>query len=303
MPSAATTNAPPPRHDDLDNYGVDAPLFSDDDDDPFASPPPTTTKSRKRTEADAGLGIDEQVEVQKRARVPNVKLDEDRLLGPAGVPKLRERARNLRLKGKGHEFSDASRLLSLYQLWLDDLFPKARFLDALVMVEKTGHKKRVMAARKDWIDEGKPKPAENDRDEEEEEVANEDARNPLQESTGGPAESSPRPRTPAPDPGVPDDDDLYDATPRAPARSADMLDNADDLDALIGEAEQADSHPLPPLRARPSNAESEEDDLDALIAEAEGLDHGGGKHSSIPPGDRQTNDFADEEAIMAEMAG
>lgn len=56
----------------LDNYDVDD--FSDD---PFASPPPESS-SKKRKEPDSGLGIDEEVDVKKRARAPNVKLDEDR---------------------------------------------------------------------------------------------------------------------------------------------------------------------------------------------------------------------------------
>jgi replication fork protection complex subunit Csm3/Swi3 len=56
----------------LDNYDVDD--FSDD---PFASPPPEAA-NKKRKEPDSGLGIDEEVDVKKRARVPNVKLDEER---------------------------------------------------------------------------------------------------------------------------------------------------------------------------------------------------------------------------------
>lgn len=55
------------------------------------------------------------------------------------------------------QYSDAARLLSMYQLWLDDLFPKARFLDALAMVEKEGHKKRMQIQRMAWINEGRPK--------------------------------------------------------------------------------------------------------------------------------------------------
>lgn len=73
MPSALSSGpAPTARHDDLDNYDVDD--FSDD---PFASPPPEEA-TKKRKEPDSGLGIDEEVSVQKRARVPNVKLDEER---------------------------------------------------------------------------------------------------------------------------------------------------------------------------------------------------------------------------------
>lgn len=52
----------------------------------------------------------------------------------------------------GPQFSDAARILSLYQLWLDDLFPKAKFLDALSMVEKAGHKTTLFKQRRDWIE-------------------------------------------------------------------------------------------------------------------------------------------------------
>jgi hypothetical protein len=73
MPSALVPDPKPTeRHDDLDNYDVD-----DFFDDPFASPPPDAS-SKKRKEPESGLGIDEEVSVQKRARVPNVKLDEER---------------------------------------------------------------------------------------------------------------------------------------------------------------------------------------------------------------------------------
>jgi len=53
-----------------------------------------------------------------------------------------------------------ARLLNTYQLWLDDLFPKAKFADGLTMVEKVGHKKKLQLMRREWIDEGKPRPAE-----------------------------------------------------------------------------------------------------------------------------------------------
>lgn len=67
---------PPTHGDDLDDYGLD-----DDLDNPFASPtPPPESSSKKRKEPDSGLGIEEEVSVQKRVRVPNVKLDEERCL-------------------------------------------------------------------------------------------------------------------------------------------------------------------------------------------------------------------------------
>src|SRR5579862_1682592 len=77
------------------------------------------------------------------------------LLSQSGIPKLRRIAKQrLHFKGKGHEYSDAARILSLYQLWLDDLFPKAKFADALAIVEKLGHSKKMQVMRKEWIEEG-----------------------------------------------------------------------------------------------------------------------------------------------------
>jgi replication fork protection complex subunit Csm3/Swi3 len=145
--SSKPPKRPQPRHDDIDNYN----LGDVSDSDPFATPSPPSKKP-KTSSANPGspnnLGIDEEVSVAKRVRVPNVKLDEDRLLSANGIPKLRSRAGSkLKLKGKGHEWSDAERLLSFYQDWLHDLFPKARFVDALGMVEKAGHKRKLTAAR------------------------------------------------------------------------------------------------------------------------------------------------------------
>lgn len=58
----------------LDDYDV-----ADLSDDPFASPPPEAA-NKKRKEPDSGLGIDEEVDVKKRPRAPNVKLDEERFV-------------------------------------------------------------------------------------------------------------------------------------------------------------------------------------------------------------------------------
>ncbi|KAI9373992.1 replication fork protection component Swi3-domain-containing protein [Aspergillus egyptiacus] len=108
------------------------------------------------------LGLDEEVKVTKK-RQPVAKLDENRLLSQSGIPKLRRSVKkNLRFKGKGHEFSDLARLLNFYQLWLDDLFPKAKFADGLAMIEKLGHSKRLQTMRRAWIDEEKPKTEDED---------------------------------------------------------------------------------------------------------------------------------------------
>ncbi|KAK2591460.1 chromosome segregation in meiosis-related protein [Conoideocrella luteorostrata] len=291
---------PPNRHDDLDNYNVN------DFDDPFATPSPPSSPKKRKEPSSQGLGIDEEVSVQKRARAPNVKLDEDRLLGPAGLPRLRQRARDLKIKGKGHEFSDAARLLSFYQMWLDDLFPKAKFLDALAMVERAGHKKRVIIARNEFLDEGKAR-ARDGGDEDEAFGLGSPSGNarPDGEAVMTPLDPGDKPRTPIGDNDVPDGEDLYDATPRV-ARIRprnDVPDAEDDLDALIAEAEGHDNAPSTDKHAqRPAGEVDKEDDLDALIAEAETRDQG---HQESPQkganGDETNVDFADEEAAMQEM--
>jgi len=77
-----------------------------DEEDPFASPPPEGAKKpgndKKRKEPDT-LGIDEQIDLKKKPRVPRVKLDDARLLSDKGIPRLQKMAPRLKLKGKGHE--------------------------------------------------------------------------------------------------------------------------------------------------------------------------------------------------------
>lgn len=206
------------------------------------------------------------------------------------------------------QFSDAARLLSFYQLWLDDLFPKARFLDALNMVEKAGHKKRVTAARTEYINEGKPQstvPADDNDDLFGEGDGDEPTLPPL--NSGPDAPISERPKTPEHNDDIPDDDDdLYDATPRAsrpalPIRNDKQLEE-DDLEALIAKAEgQGRKKNLDP------QAEPDENDLDALIAEAEGQDQN--RQDDRPANNKDSgsgqggDSFDDDEAAMQEMEG
>lgn len=55
------------------------------------------------------------------------------------------------------QYADVTRMLQMYQVWLDDLFPKAEFLDALAMVEKQGHKRQMQSMRMQWINEARPR--------------------------------------------------------------------------------------------------------------------------------------------------
>ncbi|EXF77546.1 chromosome segregation in meiosis protein 3 [Colletotrichum fioriniae PJ7] len=263
-----------PEYDDLDVYNVD-----DDFDDPFKSPPPeakdASTNKRKQAEA---LGLDEEVEVAKRVRVPRVKLDEARLLSDNGIPKLRKRAGNLKFKGKGHEFSDAARLLSFYQLWLDDLFPKAKFLDALSMVEKAGHKRQIGLKRMEWINEGKPKPWDASEDRTEDMV--EEASEQIAEPSTAPVSAIVPPQQNLETPERGDTmgvEDVYDST---------LLARKQDKEVFTSQPEEPD-----------------DDDLDALMAEADGATRAQAPIPQEHTGKSAEEEFADEEAAMAEMDG
>lgn len=92
----------------------------------------TTTYSNEATRRlnDGGsprrgdLGIDEEVVVRKQ-RKPVPKLDEERLLGPKGLPKLRTTIdKKLRFKGKGHEVCISRRTAD----------EKFGYADALILV-------------------------------------------------------------------------------------------------------------------------------------------------------------------------
>jgi len=58
------------------------------------------------------------------------------------------------------------RLLNYYQLWMHDVFPKARFRDCIEMTEKVGHQAQLRVMRKQWIEETKPRQAVQPNEEE-----------------------------------------------------------------------------------------------------------------------------------------
>ncbi|CAG8948376.1 unnamed protein product [Penicillium salamii] len=178
-----------------------------------------------------GLGLDDEVKVTKK-RQPVAKLDEARLLSQPGIPKLRQSAkRKLRFKGKGHEFSDATRLLNFYQLWLDDLYPRAKFADGLSIIEKLGHSKRIQVMRREWIEEEKPRLARDSG------VTREELENARVQKTPAKSKEPSSSNTPGQEGST---EDLF------------MPDN--------GIAQPTTSHPEP-----------EEDDLDDLLREEESM--------------------------------
>ncbi|KAF2871896.1 replication fork protection component Swi3-domain-containing protein [Massariosphaeria phaeospora] len=167
MAPASPTAPGVPRNDELD--AILNSLEDDDDIFDISNMRPQIEESKQQNSArSAGdsLGIDEEIKVGK-TRQPIPKLDENRLLSDPGIPKLRRISKErLKFKGKGHEYGDIVRMLNMYQLWLDDLYPRAKFADGLSMIEKLGHSKRIHYMRKQWIDEGKPKHTIEDEDEE-----------------------------------------------------------------------------------------------------------------------------------------
>ena len=278
------------------NYDV-----SDNEDDPFRDIDTTlhepankaNATKRKATGTDSKentdiLGLDEEVKIVKK-RKPVAKLDEAKLLSQPGIPKLRAIARSnsiaskLRLKGKGHEYSDAAKLLSHYQLWLDNLYPRAKFADGLQLVEKVGHGKRMQVMMKEWIDEGKP--GYGNAMEDTHTAANEEAQS-GRDSSNHVRSKSPidkrqeaGPRTNAHesmfgnlDEG--DDDDMFFNDPQFDSDVDDHNANEpdeDELDALL--AEQTATKDSRPQQPRTEPNKDNEDDLDALTVEQARTSH------------------------------
>lgn len=168
-------------------------------------------------------------------------------------------------------------------MWLDDLYPKAKFADALVMVEKAGHKRKLAAARTEWLNESRPK-----------ETGDDDlSLPPLNDGQKTPTRAM-----------APEDEDIYGSTPSArrpqvatttTTQNNDMPDE-DDLDALMAEAEAQDNGPA----AAPTNGVPEDDldDLDALMAESEA--HPNPTKPAAPVADPS---FDEDEEAMREMEG
>uniref|UniRef100_A0A093UWA0 Chromosome segregation in meiosis protein n=1 Tax=Talaromyces marneffei PM1 TaxID=1077442 RepID=A0A093UWA0_TALMA len=238
---------------------------------------PNKETSQTETNADATkvLGLDEDIKPTKQ-RAPIAKLDEAR-----GIPKLRKDVRTkLKFKGKGHElccqFSDLGRLLNFYQLWLDDLYPRAKFADGLAMIEKLGHTKRVQIMRREWINEEKPDYRRHDRDHDNN---NHDNSTFTSKRNGAPADTITTSNDATNNDPLGDElEDLFAERPRrgsAPKQNAsngpsDDTPPDDDLDMLLAEAENITSTPKNNTYNEPSTGDAPpDDDLDMLLAEAE----------------------------------
>ncbi|KAH9981160.1 replication fork protection component Swi3-domain-containing protein [Lactifluus volemus] len=116
-------------------------------------------------------GMDGNEDGKEKKRKPVPKLDETRLLGLNGFPRLVKDTKNFKPKGKGHEATDLDRVLQLYQFWTHKLYPKTRFKETVDRVEKLCHSKRMQVSLSVWRDEAKglvngvrPSTADNDSD-------------------------------------------------------------------------------------------------------------------------------------------
>ncbi|KAJ4405394.1 chromosome segregation in meiosis- protein [Gnomoniopsis sp. IMI 355080] len=303
----ATKDSAPPKLDDLDNFFLEGDL----DDDPFASP-----KDSNKRKGPGDLNVDEEVSVAKKVREPRVKLDQERYVLPyiqsspprsAGADarpqttfeerysSTSQEIKESEIEGEGprDQWGDASRLLSFYQDWLDDLFPKAKFIDALAMVEKAGHNKQLRSMRAEWINEGRPKTAIIDEGGDAEITGRTEDLSHKQAERVAPIfdmMGSGRQKTPGRD-DLFGDDDIYNATPIGGRKTDNVAAGAgdepdeDELDALM--AMENTSRPSEPTKLgggavasifgdgkpkaaqRPQAQSDEFDELDALIAEAE----------------------------------
>lgn len=190
------------------------------------------------------------------------------------------------------QYSDVARLLQHYQLWLDELYPRAKFADGLTIIEKLGHSKRMQTMRRGWINEGKPHcTTEEDptpdeaRDIDPQDDTHAGDRPPLSSNAEGP-------KTPSPPEDF--DDDLYDATPQAAREEERRNGQAGAGQSLfISDDEGAGAQP-------------EEDELDALLAEDNVRDQGDAQHTAPTQASGETHswredNFDDEMEAMAGM--
>lgn len=159
------------------------------------------------------------------------------------------------------QYGDIARMLNMYQLWLDDLYPRAKFADALAIVEKVGHTKRMQIMRKDWIDEGKPRRAMEPDSDEDDAAAQESA---VQQS-------------------IENMDGIQSG-----------VDNG-------SEQQNDSGHPVADATGHSVDEEPDEDELDALLAQSEQPSATLTKTLPTRPVPTQDDPFADEMEAMADM--
>ncbi|KAI5294361.1 chromosome segregation in meiosis- protein [Ascosphaera acerosa] len=224
-----------------------------------ASGAASSANAAKRAVDDTDLGLDTEIKITKRARLPRPKLDADRLLSDKGLPLLRRTCHQLRLKGKGHEYGDTRRVLAFAQLWLHNLHPSVTFEDGLRTIRKLGHTKKVAKERKEWFKKLKGVADTADGGDPDADLFGNDPKDAG--DVGGPAAQ-----------GAADDDDDEDDIIRRPSRR--VLsglqaedDGDDDLFVDEGSARLPGASRPGDGDAGTSDGDKTSDELDALLAE------------------------------------
>ncbi|BGO97492.1 chromosome segregation in meiosis-related protein [Rhodotorula toruloides] len=213
-------------------------------------------------------GIDVEGGTAKKRRIV-AKLDETRLLGPSGFPRLRDDIKKVKIKGKGHEMQDLKRVLTVYQLWSHQMYPKTNLRDTLQVVEKLCHKRT--RALKQYRDEEKHGKVEADEAGEDDAFA--DLNLPKTGQDGAAPEADTPADTPAPPPdraqmmhdaGFEEEDDFF----------ADEEALLAELDAQAREGALPAGQPnagAPEQVAAGAEGVDEDDEAEAALREAEAL--------------------------------
>jgi Replication Fork Protection Component Swi3 len=205
--------------------------------------------------------------------------------------------------------------LNYYQLWLDDLYPRAKFADGLQLVEKVGHGKNMQRMRREWIDEGKPgylrdREAKRARDREDEVKNRADERLQANATAGSEKPEQAKNRDKDNESGARklifgtdfENEDMFFRDSNTTKTQEDEAPEDDELEALL--AEQMLGASSKPAPAEPDS--EGEDDLDALLAEQESRRHPGVSSIATTKGrdifeENDDNDDDDLDALLAEQ--
>ena len=162
----------------------------------------------------------------------------------------------------------------MYQLWLDDLYPRAKFADGLTIIEKLGHSKRMQTMRKTWVNEAKPKDIYEETDLMDASKAHlrlsKNASDQAPNATSAPMLSGEGDNSRGPE----------------AVETADSFEGHNNVEESLFVSDDEGG-------SGPSNMEGPMDDLDALLAEE--------APQNPPAGSSANNDFDDEMEAMADF--
>ncbi|XP_006458081.1 hypothetical protein AGABI2DRAFT_115101 [Agaricus bisporus var. bisporus H97] len=257
--------------------------------------------------------------IQGKEKEPNkprklVTLNENLLLGPTGFPDLISELKDFKVKGKGHEVEDLTRLMRVYNFWAHRLHPKLKFRDTVLRVEKLCHSKRMQAsvALSVWRDEANGKMRDLDADLSLD--SDDDDREPVNQDKAQPREGIPLPRpevrssstlpsprasSQPPTNGSQDHGDLFGpstsnlitstmsaTSSSTPANRRTIVDDDDDEENLWKQLEEARTlHPAQSQQPPTSSGDVDDEEMWAALDEPS---------ASIQPATRVTSGGADE---------